>query len=86
MAVKADKQNRALSAIAADIRANWPTLARAGFAAAPYVEAMESLNLITDRYYQDSAETIVRYFLGNAGSWRGDAAKRIKAELRAMVG
>ena len=30
----------------------------------------------------DSGRSIVRYFLGNAGTWRGDVAKAIKAELK----
>lgn len=35
--------------------------------ATPYVEAMGRLRLITDSYYEDSAESVVRYFLANAG-------------------
>jgi hypothetical protein len=27
----------------------------------------------------------VRYFLANAGQWRGDKAREIKAELKAML-
>ena len=72
---------RSLSTIAADIRATWP---KVHFAAAPYLEAMASLNLITDNYYQDTAREIVARFLCNAQYWRGPDAKRIKAELRAM--
>jgi hypothetical protein len=86
MGVKLDQQKRPLREIAADIRANWPTLAKAGYAAVPYVEAMEDLDSIGGRYFADSAEYIVRYFLSNAGSWRGEQAKAIKAELRAMLG
>ncbi len=85
MGIKPDEQIRPLSQIAADIRTNWPTLAMAGYAAVPYVDAMASLAGIGDRYFQDSAESIVRYFLSNAGGWRGQHAKRIKAELRAML-
>jgi hypothetical protein len=33
----------------------------------------------------DGAETIVRYFLSNASTWRGEDAKRIKAELKSML-
>jgi hypothetical protein len=40
---------------------------------------------IGDFYYQDSAADIVRYFLSNAKTWRGDAARRIKAELKVLV-
>jgi hypothetical protein len=86
MPVKAENQTRPLSEIAADIREHWATLATAGYAAVPYVEAMERLDRITDNYHAERAEGIVRYFLSNAGSWRGEDAKRVKAELRAMLG
>lgn len=74
--------NRPLYEIAAEIRATW---AKVNFAAEPYLEAMEKLTAITDRYYADSASSIVSYFLANAGSYRGEDARRIKAELKAMV-
>jgi hypothetical protein len=45
---------------------------------------MATLNSIDDNYYFDSADSIVRYFLANASTWRGETAKRIKAELKAM--
>lgn len=53
--------------------------------AEPYLEAMEELNSIDDDYYQDSGRSVVAYFLGNAQSWRGANAKRIKAELNGML-
>lgn len=53
--------------------------------AAPYLEAMSQLDKITDSYYLNSADSIVRYFLSNVSTWRGDAARRIKAELKAML-
>jgi hypothetical protein len=46
---------------------------------------MAELNGIGDKYYLDSAAGIVRYFLANATHWRGDDARRIKAELKAML-
>jgi hypothetical protein len=85
MAIKPGAQTRPLREIAADIRANWPTLSTAGYAAVPYVEALEQLDSIAERYFADSADSIVRYFLGNAGGWRGEHAKRVKAELRALL-
>jgi hypothetical protein len=33
----------------------------------------------------DDAKTIVLYFLANAQTWRGEVAKRVKAELNLMV-
>lgn len=75
-------QERPLSTIATDIRAHW---AKVNYAAAPYLEAMESLDSIHDMYYLDTADSIVRYFLSNATSWRGEDARRVKAELKSML-
>ena len=73
---------RPLFEIAADIRRTWP---KPYFGAVPYLEAMSELNRITDTYFCDPASSIVRYFLGNAGTWRGEDARRIKAELNGML-
>ena len=73
---------RPLYEIAQDILSDWK---RVNYAAAPYLSAMASLDQITDSYGFDSADSVVRYFLANAGSWRGDVAKQIKAELRGMI-
>jgi hypothetical protein len=35
--------------------------------------------------YADRADMVVRYFLGNATTWRGADAKRIKAELKSLL-
>lgn len=73
---------RTLHAIACDIHNTWP---KPYFGAVPYIQAMRYLTDITDMYGMDSADMIVRYFLANAGTWRGDDARRIKAELKAML-
>lgn len=75
-------QIRPLIEVANDIRENWP---KVNYAAEPYLDAMEQLDRITDSYGADSAASIVRYFLANATSWRGEDARRIKAELKEMV-
>ena len=72
---------RPLYEIAADIRRDWKNV---NYAAKPYLEAMAALNNINDKYYFDDAKSVVLYFLANAGSWRGDVAKRIKKELKEM--
>ena len=72
---------RQLREIARDIRTDWK---KVKFAAKPYLDAMTSLGNISDRYGYDTGRTIVLYFLANAGAWRGETAKRIKAELKAM--
>lgn len=73
---------RPLSTIAREIRRAWP---RVYFAAAPYLDAMSSLNTINDRYMYDDARSIVRYFLANAAQFKGDAAKALKAELKQLL-
>jgi hypothetical protein len=77
---------RTLAAIAEEIEADWSTRGNGvNYAARPYLDAMKELISISDRYYQDNARGVVLYFLSNASSWRGETAKRIKAELRAML-
>ena len=53
--------------------------------AAPYIEAMRELDKISDNFYLDSGSEIVQRFLCNANQWRGDVARSIKAELKAML-
>ncbi len=72
---------RPLFEIAKEIRKDW---AKVYFGAKPYLDAMAQLTYITDDYYFDSGKTIVLYFLGNASTWKGEKAKAIKAELKAM--
>ena len=72
---------RSLSEIASEIRADWKNVY---FGAVPYLDAMESLDSMSDRYYEDDADSIVTYFLSNATTWRGETAKRIKDELKSM--
>jgi hypothetical protein len=55
------------------------------FGARPYLDAMHSLTNITDNYMYDSGKSVVLYFLSNAATWKGEAARRIKAELKAMA-
>lgn len=76
------KEQRSLSVIARDIKRNWP---KVNYAAVPYLDAMFDLDKITDMYMSDSAKSIVLYFLGNASTWRGPAAKRIKTELNSLL-
>lgn len=74
---------RPLSTIAKEIKADWK---KVYFGAKPYLEAMETLDKITDKYLFDDAKTIVVYFLANATTWRGEKAKAIKLELKKMCG
>lgn len=72
---------RSLSEIAKEIRLNWTNVY---FGAIPYLQAMRTLGTINDTFGDDSAKSIVIYFLSNATTWRGDVARRIKKELNAM--
>ena len=74
--------HRSLSAIAREIRANW---SKPYFGAVPYLDAMRSLDRITDPYMLDSGKSVVLYFLANASTWRGEVARRIKAELKEIA-
>jgi len=73
---------RPIHKIAAEITADWR---KPYFGAKPYIEAMYMLDDINDIYGYDDARSIILYFLANASSWRGETAKRIKAELKAMA-
>jgi len=74
--------NRSIASIAAEILSDWK---KVNYGAVPYLQAMFSLNTINDRYGYSDAREIVIYFLANSQSWRGDTARRIKAELKAML-
>ena len=73
---------RLLSAIAREIRADWT---KPYFGAVPYLDAMLSLRTMQDMYYSDTARSVVLYFLSNAATWKGDTARRVKAELKSML-
>ncbi len=73
---------RTLREIARDIEQHWSPV---WFGAVPYLEAMKQLDSIHEDYYADSAESVVLYFLSNAQTWKGEHARRIKAELRAIL-
>jgi hypothetical protein len=78
--------SRKIYQIAGDIVEDWETLGKGvHFAARPYLGAMLRLESINDSYDADSAQSIVRYFLSNASSYRGARAKALKAELKAML-
>ena len=74
--------NRPICVIAQEIRRDW---IKVNYGAKPYLEVMEYLNEITDSYGCDSARSIISYFLSNAGTYKGETAKRIKLELNKMI-
>ena len=76
--------SRTLNEIAREINKDWGV--KLNYAAKPYLMAMYSLNTVADNYGMDTGKSIVCYFLSNASTYRGETAKRIKAELKQMVG
>lgn len=75
-------QSRPIYDIAAEISRDWR---KPYFGAKPYLDAMHTLVDLQSRYGLDDAKGILRYFLANSGTWRGDTAKRVKAELKAIL-
>jgi hypothetical protein len=74
---------RPLSVIAREIHQDW--MPHIFFGAKPYLEAMATLDSINDNFMFDSGVSIVLYFLSNAKAWKGETARRVKAELKQMV-
>lgn len=77
-----DRVSRSLHNIAGEIIKDWPN---PYFGAVPYIAAMRHIESVTDSYGHDDGKGIVIYFLSNAKTWRGETAKRIKAELKGML-
>ncbi len=73
---------RAIYSIARDIEIEWKNVY---YGAVPYLNAMKSLNTISEDYYEDSAETIIIYFLANAQTFRGETARALKTELKNLL-
>jgi hypothetical protein len=73
---------RPLHEIAEESVLNWP---ERYFDAVPHIHGMRRIEKVTDRYEVDDGEGLVHYFLVNARTWRGEVAKRVKAELREML-
>lgn len=68
-----------IAALARVIRRDWQ---KVYFGAAPYLQAMATIDKASDSYGYDSGKSIIRYFLANASTYRGPTAKAIKAELK----
>lgn len=76
-------EHRPLNEIAYEISQDWQ---KVNYAAEPYLNAMFSLNQITDSFGFESGKSVVLYFLSNARSWKGDKAREIKTELKKIAG
>jgi hypothetical protein len=80
--------NRRLYVIAREIESTWVNSKGQNIVspyARPYLDAMHMLNNMSEMYIYDTADSVVRYFLSNANGWRGESARRIKAELKGML-
>ena len=84
MDLKDKTQNtvRPIYEIAQEISNDWSKI---NYGAKPYLNAMLTLNSIDDSYGYDSASSIIRYFLVNSQTWRGDTARGIKLELNDIL-
>lgn len=86
IASQTDYANMPLSQLATIIRKDWRAQPKGiNFAAKPYLDAMFSLNSVTDNYGADSGRSVVAYFLCNAATWKGEIAKAIKKELNKRI-
>lgn len=70
---------RPIHEIAREVKQEWKNVY---FGAVPYLDAMLQLTDKNSQYGWDSATSILNYFLANAQTFRGEAAKRLKAELK----
>lgn len=75
--------NRAIYQIAKDIKSEWGS--KIYFGAVPYLEAMHFLSNKNDKYGYDNADSILRYFLSNASSFRGENARKLKEEIKNIL-
>lgn len=75
-------ETRPIYEIADEIRREWKNVY---FGAVPYLDAMFSLETVNDDYGYDSGRSVVAYFLANAQTFRGEVARRVKAELKGML-
>jgi len=78
-----DIKTQTLAELATHIRNDWK---KVNFAAVPYLDSLSTIDTIKDEGYGfDMPNQQIAYFLSNAGSWRGDAARTIKAELNRRI-
>jgi hypothetical protein len=81
-------EHRKIRHIASEICQHWKDKngkPNVHFAAKPYLQVMLQLDSVSEYYGFDTARSIINYFLCNASSFRGEHARRLKAELKAML-
>lgn len=77
--------SRPLYEVASEIRSDWRQQRLYIPSAAPYLQALDSLQDLGQHYGADSSVQIVTYLLCNLHTWKGETARRIKAELNSML-
>lgn len=80
--LKVQLPTMSIASIATTVKVDWQ---KVYFGAVPYLDAMRSMDKITDNYGADDGVGIVSYFLGNAQTWRGPVAREVKAELNRRI-
>lgn len=81
-----DLSKKSISELAGVILKDWKRQGKGvNFGAKPYLDAMFTLNSISDNYGMDSGRSIVAYFLSNANTWKGEIAKLVKKELNKRI-
>lgn len=81
--------HRPLHEIGRDIRVAWSAQTANGrvpASADAYLRPLETLTSITENYHQDSAKSVVLYLLSNMATFKGEDARRLKAELKTIAG
>lgn len=73
---------RLISDIAKDIRTEWGS--KVHYAAKPYLDAMRYIGTPDDNFGYDDPKDVVLRFLCNASSFRGERARELKGELKAI--
>ena len=76
------ENDRNLCIIAREILADWRPV---NYGAKPYLDAMLTMGPIAEQYGADTGKSVVAYFLSNATTWRGETARRVKAELNKQL-
>lgn len=78
-------KKRTFQQIARDIKSSWTNVY---FGAVPYLEALLVLDTTDPNasYGLEKAKNIARYFLVNAQTYRGEDARRLKKELKNLIG
>jgi hypothetical protein len=74
--------HRPLHEVAAEIEQDWTALHGA---AQPYINAMKESYLATSRHRLERGSDMIQGFLMNAQTWRGETARRVKTELKAIL-